>query len=357
MLNEYIVAVDGGATKTDMVLCTLDGRVLKRIVGGSTNPNDIGFEKSVEYLRRMLLRLLENYGGFEIPLYSFYAGLSGGSVGNNKERYFSFFRNMLPNATFIYSGSDAINALNSGIGYKNGMVLIAGTGSVVFVRNNEKITQIGGWGYLLDDAGSGYDLGRRGFCAVLRDYDGRGANTILSELYSKRLGGPVYKFIPEIYQKGKQFIASFAPLIFEAEAKGDVVAGQILDTCAEELALLVKAGAKYLKESHHPHQPHHSHHPAILPYPVVLTGGLWNSGAVLKERFKSYLNNDFLLIQPELPPVYGAVVEAVMRAKREYDGFSEGELGKYAEGEIHDCFYENFKNSLKQIDILNQIDM
>ena len=91
-----------------------------------------------------------------------------------------------------------INALNSNIGYKNGMVLIAGTGSVVFVRNNEKIVQIGGWGYLLDGAGSGYDLGCRGFCAVLRDYDGRGPNTLLSNMYNERLGGPAYKFIPDI---------------------------------------------------------------------------------------------------------------------------------------------------------------
>ena len=37
ILNEYIVAIDGGATKTDMVLCTIDGRVLNRIIGGPTN--------------------------------------------------------------------------------------------------------------------------------------------------------------------------------------------------------------------------------------------------------------------------------------------------------------------------------
>lgn len=314
-MNRYIVAVDGGATKTDMVLCTVDGSVLERVIGGSTNPNDIGFIESVEYLREMLMKLLQNHDGLKTPLYSFYAGLSGGSVGNNRERYFLAFKEMLPNIAFIYNGSDAINALNSGIGGKDGMILIAGTGSTVFVRNGDNITQIGGWGYLLDDLGSGYDLGRRGFQAVLRSMDGRGLDTALTNLYSERMGGPVNKFIPEIYQKGKQFIASFSPLIFEAEAKGDIIAGEILDTCGKELALLVIAGSKHINKP---------------PYPVVLAGGLWKAGNALMKRFKAYLNKDFSLILPELPPVYGAAIEAIRRTK----------------GEPDNQFYINFKNTL-----------
>lgn len=347
ILNEYIVAIDGGATKTDMVLCTIDGRVLNRIIGGPTNPNDIGFEKSVESLKSMLEKLLENFGGLKAGLYSFYAGLSGGSVGNYKERYALAFKEMLKNTVNIYNGSDAINALDSGIGCDDGMVLIAGTGSSLFVRKDGEVKQIGGWGYLLDDAGSGYDIGRRGFLASLRDYDGRGESTILSELYRQFLGGPVYKFIPEIYQKGKQFIASFAPLVFEAESKGDRVAGSILDECAAELALLVKAGARHLKETDD-------------LYKVVLTGGLWKSGDALMARFKSNLSQDFLLIQPELPPVYGAVVEALARAKKENvisvdESHEECHISK-KRSEKEKClktktdgnFYKNFKNTLEK---------
>lgn len=148
VIERYIVAIDGGATKTDMVLCTIDGKVLNRVIGGPTNPNDIGFDKSVERLRSMLEELLKNYGGLRANLYSFYAGLSGGSVGSNKEKYALAFKEMLKNTINIYNGSDAINALKSGIGYGDGMVLIAGTGSVVFVRKDDKIAQVGGWGYL-----------------------------------------------------------------------------------------------------------------------------------------------------------------------------------------------------------------
>ena len=357
VLNEYIAAIDGGATKTDMVLCTLDGRVLNRVIGGSTNPNDIGFEKSVESLRSMLEKLLENHGGLKVHLYSFYAGLSGGGGGNYIERYKMAFREMLVNTTNIYNGSDAINALNSGIGCNDGMVLIAGTGSVAFVRKDGKITHVGGWGYLLDDAGSGYDIGRRGFRAALRDYDGRGESTIIFDLYSQRLAGPVYKFIPEIYQRGKQFIASFAPLVFEAATKGDKVANTILDECAAELALLVKAGARHLKESEG-------------LYKVVLAGGLWKAGDALINRFKSNLSKDFLLIKPELPPVYGAVIEAISRANKEYitsHNFSDDsiphdecnvsrkskEKEKYLKIEVDRSFYENFKNSLNNAAIIH----
>lgn len=314
-MSKLLVAIDGGATKTDLVLCLSNGCVLNRIIGGSSNPNDIGFDVSVNYLKELLLKLLSSYGELDANIRSFYAGLSGGSVGDNKIRYYKAFRSILPNTLCINNDSDGINALTSGLGQKDGMVLIAGTGSVVFVRSNDTITQIGGWGYMLDDAGSGYDLGRNGFCAVLRAMDGRGKATLLTELYNKRLQKPVYTAIPEIYSKGKEYIASFSPLIFDAEAKGDIVARQIINTCAEELALLIKAGSKHIQKP---------------PYFVVVAGGLWKAGEVLINKIKEFLNNDFEFIYPDLPPVYGASLEAAIRGGVE----------------INSTFYKNYKNTL-----------
>lgn len=140
---------------------------------------------------------------------------------------------------------------------------------------------------------------------------------------------------------------TFAPLVFEAEAIGDKIAGNILDECAAELALLVKAGARHLNETDE-------------LYKVVLTGGLWKSGDALMDRFKSNLSQNFLLIQPELPPVYGAVIEALIRAEKEYiiraDKFHHGcymwekytEKEKYLRLGTNGDFRDNFKNTLKQ---------
>ena len=68
--------------------------------------------------------------------------------GITKKRYALAFKEMLKNTVNIYNGSDAINALDSGIGCDDGMVLIAGTGSSLFVRKDGEVKQIGGWGYL-----------------------------------------------------------------------------------------------------------------------------------------------------------------------------------------------------------------
>lgn len=335
ILSGYIAAIDGGASKTDVVLCTVDGFVLNRIIGGPTNPNDIGFEKSAECLRNLLTKLLEAYGGLGTRLYSFYAGLSGGGSGNHQEKYSQAFKEMLVNTSNVFNGSDSINALNSGIGCGDGMSLIAGTGSVAFVRCNNKTSHVGGLGYLLDVAGSGYDIGRIGFTAALRAYDGRAESTILYDLYCQRLGGPIHKLIPEIYQKGKQYIASFAPLVFEAEAKGDKAAGQILDSSAEELALLVKAAARHLNE--------------MDKYRVVLAGGLWKSGDALMKRFQANLGPGFVLIQPELPPVYGAFLEALARAENEsckYDAYSSDR--KCIDNDAENILFENFKKTIME---------
>lgn len=48
----YYIAIDGGGTKTEAVLCTGDGGIICRTLAGSTNPNDVGAAESGARLRR-----------------------------------------------------------------------------------------------------------------------------------------------------------------------------------------------------------------------------------------------------------------------------------------------------------------
>src|SRR5579875_3586243 len=64
-----------------------------------------------------------------------------------------------------------------------GVALIAGTGAIALGRNMQGATaRASGWGYLLDEVGSGYELGRQALVAVVRAADGRGPQTMLLEL-------------------------------------------------------------------------------------------------------------------------------------------------------------------------------
>ena len=79
--------------------------------------------------------------------------------------------------------NDAICALASGTYGESGIVLIAGTGSISYCYNKKtnELNRVGGWGYVLGDEGSGYDIGRQALVAIMKSYDGRGKSTQLTE--------------------------------------------------------------------------------------------------------------------------------------------------------------------------------
>jgi N-acetylglucosamine kinase-like BadF-type ATPase len=294
--GEDLIAVGGGATKTDLVLFRQNGTICNRLIGGPTNSSEIGFERSAETLERLLRQLLSGRSSLAAPVKAIHLGLAGGG-GSNQPRYRQFLQNFFPDTSRISNSSDAISALNAGLQTGDGMVLIAGTGSAVFVRSGGMIRQVGGWGHLLSDEGSGYDIGRMGLRRVLQALDGRMPPTRLTGMMHQAIGQPVDQAIPAIYAGGKRFISGLAPLVFTAADDGDESAMDILRESACQLAMLVSAGSKFL---------------AGPPFLTVLSGGLWVAkGGLLEQQVSNRLDQRFRLIRPDLPPIYGAALEAI----------------------------------------------
>ena len=295
IMQELLIAVDGGGTKTDLVLFDLQGRILRRVLAPGCNPNDFGWERTEAVLRDAFRTLLSEGAN---PQYLF-AGISGGSVGNNREHMRKLLARLLPQVETISADSDAVNALASGTGGGDGSVVISGTGSVGFVRTNGVLQQIGGWGYLFDKGGSGYDLGRDAVYHALCDIDGRGEHTRLTALLEETLGAPVNEAVTSLYQEGKPAIAALAPLVFEAASLGDDAAKEILSQNGAELARLFNAVSARVPES---------------PCPTVLAGSIFKRWDMLAPYVEPHLIRRHRFLFPQLPPVYGAAVEALALA-------------------------------------------
>lgn len=124
-----------------------------------------------------------------------------------------------------------------------GAVLIAGTGAICFGRDAAgNRFRVGGYGYLIDDGGSGYAIGRDILAAIVRSADGRGPSTCLSEMVFEALGAAeVGDVITWLYAPttGKKEIASLAPLLNRALAQEDAAALTIANRAADDLAELV----------------------------------------------------------------------------------------------------------------------
>ncbi len=165
-----------------------------------------------------------------------------------------------------------------------GVVVAAGTGAValaVAADGGHAVTD--GWGWLLGDAGSGFEIGRRGLDAALRAHDGRGGSPALLERARDRFGPP--EGIPAAVHGAPHpasTVASFARDVLDVALAGDVWARTVWVEAGAELAASAAAAAGRALGGDAPTGP------GDPPTPVSTTGGLFGS-ALLADAFAAEL--------------------------------------------------------------------
>jgi len=287
--SNVLVGVDGGGTKTEFVLFREDGKLLKRLVLGGANPNIRGFEHCLSLMKEGLNLLLD--AGQR--LCGLYIGCAGFFSGNYGLQVKEALQKLYPKAK-IDCCSDAMNIIACGSNSKQCIAAICGTGSVVYANKNRTLHRLGGAGYLLDKKGSGFDIGQDVLRAALLERDGIGASSLITPLVEEQLGSSVWDAIDQIYREGTSFIASFAPIAFEAYAQQDTVAESILREHADHLAHLIQAASKMYG----------------CGKTVVLSGSMFTATDVFLKMLQEALTVDLQIEVPNLPPVYGACVLA-----------------------------------------------
>ena len=294
---QYFLGIDGGATKTDFWLANAEGRVIGKVCLGSTNPADIGIEAVCERLEEGVRLLCKNVPTRQV---SVYAGLSGGSVGNAAQRVCDYLERF--HFARIACGNDASNIIAAGLGESDGVSIIMGTGSVVFVQKNGERTRLGGYGYLFDEGGNGYALGRDAINAALRAEEGSGEDTLLRSLIASKAGkATVLEALSVFYEGGKREIAGYAPLVIEAYLSGDGVAAKILDKSMAYIAELLCLAGKRLGGDD--------------PVRVVLVGGLTKRADILLPMLQKHLDDPsrYRITIYDQPVVRGALLLAGLK--------------------------------------------
>ena len=282
------IGIDAGGTKTDVCICGPTGSIIARSITAGVNAARSGPENAARYIAAKLESLQAN--GFRL-----YAGVAGAGSPELSAALTAALHAQLPYIKHITVASDAFNALNGEIGLGDGIALIAGTGSSAFVRINGTARQVGGRGYLIDDAGSGYWTGRECLNAAYRAIDGRGPATSLTDAIEEFIGVPLADAIPRIYEGGSAYVASFAPLVFAHAENGDPVAKRIAENCAAELTLHLKA---CISGTDTP------------PRICVASGGMFRAEYLRNKLAESARDMGIKIIFPSTPPVCGAVVAA-----------------------------------------------
>ena len=287
----YFLGIDGGGTKTALRLVDGNGNVIRTHQVEGSNPVNIGLEAAKKILKAAIYDICK---GIPFSSVTVFAGLAGGITGTMKQDIYAFLGEF--GFAAFDNDSDNLNIIAAGLGERNGITVILGTGFCVYTQKDMQHKGIGGWGYLIDAAGSGFSLGRDALYAYFAAYDGSGKPTLLTEEIERIYSDGPEALCAHIYKNEKKVVAAFAPTVFVAIARGDEVAKEILERNISETARYISVAARIFDED---------------TVPVVLAGGLTKE-PILIECLKKYLPNDknYQLEILSCEPVQGAVMLA-----------------------------------------------
>jgi N-acetylglucosamine kinase-like BadF-type ATPase len=252
------VGVDGGGTRTvavvgrgSPIVPSDDGDVvLGRGEAGPSNPQVVGFENAAAVIAAAIVAAMASVGGKSAAFERATLGIAGASRSADQLRLQALVADRLGvDATSVDLIAD-VGLILPAAGFVSGVALVAGTGSSAFgVAPDGRSAIAGGWGYLIGDDGSAFDVGREALRAVLRADGGLGPSTELTTALARTLGvSQPRDLIRVIYQAQapRATVATLAPLVVEVARADDTIARQILTRAGQELGKLARAVARRL---------------------------------------------------------------------------------------------------------------
>ena len=233
-----VLGLDGGGTHTRAVIINERGDILGQGEGGPANIRAVDRATVETSLTDAVQKALRSANVSAKQLSAATWALAGAGRAAERATYQSIAVSLLPSIqTTIVTDAEA--ALMGALGSRCGLIIIAGTGMIVYGEDGEgKAVRAGGWGKYLDE-GSGYALGIATLRAILAEVDGTGHATDLTQLVCTHLSmGNSSELISWLYDPERKpaDIAALAPFTLNAAEAGDGVAVALVSKAADALA-------------------------------------------------------------------------------------------------------------------------
>lgn len=231
----YVIGVDAGGTKTDAACFDrASGRKIYEARGGPGNCS-VDFEGACGGMEALIAACLARCGAGCALICVGAAGLgTPGMKRRLRERLAARF------APPLRVMDDGELMLCAALGGGEGVLAVGGTGSIAYARRGGQLYRCGGWGHLLDDRGSGYDVVIRAFRLMAEACDEGAAPSMLTRALLAALGAQtVREAVPLIYQARKDRIAALLPAVEREASSGDGEAERLLDGAGRALAGMI----------------------------------------------------------------------------------------------------------------------
>ena len=243
----HVLGIDAGGTKTVCFLADDRGAIQSEGRGPGANlhtAGELGLEKVLHEVMETAI------GDHVVTPDAICIGMAGVDREDEARTVRAIMRRLGQRSRIVVV-NDALIALVAGAGDAAGIVVIAGTGSIVYGRNAAgEAARAGGWGHMIGDEGSGYWIGREALASVMRAADGRGPSTELSGEILAHFGVSDVSRLPRIVydrEAPRVAVAELGPLVQRIADAGDAVANRILERATDELVLAAGSVASRLE--------------------------------------------------------------------------------------------------------------
>ena len=296
----YICGIDGGGTKTKIVITDLDAKIIDSTVIGPSSIDTVPIKKSIDTICYGIKSLMTR-NNLKGKIISIFVGLGGISSMKDIERINTMLRKneYISNIAVINSANDVENAWYAGCSGRASIALIVGTGSVAYgVDEDNNNWRAGGISFLEGDYGSSYDLALRSLKYLAKTIDNRIETTPYMEFLKQELNIKSLKDLVLFFEKyipKRTQLANFAKLVTEWAIKGDNIALRIVEEGTTELVNMIKAVDKTIN---------------LRNKEVSIIGSLGNFNSPYKtmlfKKINEY-NQNFIIHENDMCPSIGAV--------------------------------------------------
>ncbi len=300
-MSKYILGVDGGGTKTDAAVATLDGTIMGLASGSGANWESVGISQATNVLIEVINQACAQAGIIPAALAASTLAIAGIDWPDDVAKYLPVVDSLgLKSPELV---NDSFAALAAGSPSGHGIISIAGTGGKTAGIWNDRREQ--SMGMELGEGGGAGQLVSEALYYMASDFHGSAAPSKLTQLVAAKLGfSSLIDFFEGVARKGLRLDTSLAPLIFEYAALGDPGALHAVRVTAEQhgrdvIGMAAKLGCENCV--------------------VVRAGGLHTAGsaefdAVFLDVVKTALPHVEIKTLTQ-PPVVGAISLSISRLK------------------------------------------
>jgi N-acetylglucosamine kinase-like BadF-type ATPase len=299
-----LIAVDGGASKTDLALVNADGELLALARGPLSSPHYLGLDGSLNVLEKLIDQAASEAGlardggpvaelaellmaGVDFPSEVYELQRAAETRGWSS-------RTIVDNDTFA--------VLRAGTEQGWGVAVVCGSGiNCVGVSPDGRHARFPALGAITGDWGGGYDVGLAALMAAARSQDGRGPRTSLEKAVPRYFGlSSPSELAEEIHRHrmAERRVAELPPVVFR-EAAHDAVAAEIVSRLADEVVSMARVALERLEL-------------ASQPVEVLLGGGLLRpANGTLEAAIAAGLREvgrKITVRNTESPPIVGAAL-------------------------------------------------